>query len=155
MGKVDIGNRDPTSQTLLACSRLPGVQVVDRGVPMVRSESNHTRGKWRGKRVETGAISSLPPVLFCFVLFLFLFFLVNLSCEQALLFRQAKRASRERPGPSRLASLAQIGELARRLSSILRPLSKTCDAWNRLTHSNQTVYSSNGLDDVWVSCNAG
>ena len=54
-----------------------------------------------------------------------------LACEQALLFGQAKRASRERAreGPrglaarsrvfARLASLAQIGELARRLSAIL------------------------------------
>ena len=152
MGKLDIGNRDPTSQTLLACSRLPGVQVVDRGVQMVRSESNHTRGKWGGKHGKLGRALVSPQ--FCFVLFLFLFFLINLACKQALLFGQAKRASRERPG-SLAASLAQIEELARRLSSILRPLSKICDAWNRLTHSNQTVYSSNGLDDVWVSCNAG
>ena len=54
-----------------------------------------------------------------------------LACEQALLFGQANRASRERAreGPgglaacsrvfARLASLAQIGELARRLSAIL------------------------------------
>ena len=54
-----------------------------------------------------------------------------LACEQALRFGQAKRASRERAseGPrsfaarsrvfARLASLAQIGELARRLSAIL------------------------------------
>ena len=113
---------------------------------MVRSESNHTRGKWGGKQRETGASSSFSPVLFCFVFFLF--FLVNLACEQALLFGQAKRASRERRGPSRLrrslvlarlASLAQIGELAGRLSSILRPLSKICDAWNRLRHSKLTV----------------
>ena len=52
----------------------------------------------------------------------------SLACEQALLFGQAKRVSRERAsqGPrkgfaarshvlARLASLAQIGELARRL----------------------------------------
>ena len=51
----------------------------------------------------------------------------NIACEQALLFGQAKRASRERAseGPrgfaagsrvlARLVSLAQIGELARRL----------------------------------------
>ena len=40
----------------------------------------------------------------------------SLACEQALLFRQAKRVSRERAsqGP-RKGSLAQIGELARRL----------------------------------------
>ena len=52
-----------------------------------------------------------------------------IACEQALLFGQAKRASRERASegpaprgfaarsrvPARLASLAQIGELARRL----------------------------------------
>ena len=54
-----------------------------------------------------------------------------LACKQALLFGQAKRASRERAseGPrglaarsrvfARLASPAQIGELARRLSAIL------------------------------------
>ena len=54
-----------------------------------------------------------------------------LACEQALLVGQANRASRERAreGPrglaarsrvfARLASLAQIGELARRLSAIL------------------------------------
>ena len=55
-----------------------------------------------------------------------------LACEQALLFGRAKRASRERasegPAPrgyaarsrvlARLASLAQIGELARRLCFI-------------------------------------
>ena len=57
---------------------------------------------------------------------------MELACEQALLFGQAKRASRERAseGPflcpsgfaacsrvlARLVSLAQIGELARRLS---------------------------------------
>ena len=51
----------------------------------------------------------------------------NIACEQALLFGQAKRASRERASegprgfaarsraPARLVSLAQIGELARRL----------------------------------------
>ena len=51
----------------------------------------------------------------------------NIACEQALLFGQATRASRERAseGPrgfaarsrvlARLVSLAQIGELARRL----------------------------------------
>ena len=42
------------------------------------------------------------------------------ACEQALLFGQAKRASRERFAArsrvlARLVSLAQIGELARRL----------------------------------------
>ena len=39
---------------------------------------------------------------------------VRVACEQALLFGQPKRASRER---ARLVSLAQIGELARRLGS--------------------------------------
>ena len=51
----------------------------------------------------------------------------NIACEQALLFGQAKRASRERASEgrrgfaarsralARLVSLAQIGELARRL----------------------------------------
>ena len=55
-----------------------------------------------------------------------------LACEQALLFGRVKRVSREhaserqsREGPrsrvlARLASLAQIGELARRLVSYIR-----------------------------------
>ena len=50
------------------------------------------------------------------------FSLLELACEQALLFGQAKRASRERFAArsrvlARLVSLAQIGELARRLCS--------------------------------------
>ena len=55
-----------------------------------------------------------------------------LACEQALLFGQTKRASRERASEAprgfaarsrvlaRLVSLAQIGELARRLVSYIR-----------------------------------
>ena len=44
----------------------------------------------------------------------------RIACEQALLFERVKQASRERAAPrllvlARLASLAQIGELARRL----------------------------------------
>ena len=42
---------------------------------------------------------------------------INLACEQALLFGRAKRVSRERASERRvLARLAQIGELARRLT---------------------------------------
>ena len=49
------------------------------------------------------------------------FLVRSLACQQALLSRRAKRAERERTSPSlcvlaRLASLAQIGELACRLS---------------------------------------
>ena len=42
---------------------------------------------------------------------------INLACEQALLFGRAKRVSRERASERRvLARLAQIGELAPRLT---------------------------------------
>ena len=113
-----------------------------------------TRGNW-------GELQSPPSfVLFCFC------FSPSIQPASKLSYLGKRSEPRENaPAPrgfaarsrvlARLASLAQIGELARRLSSILRPLSKTCDAWNRLRHSNPTVYSSNGLDDVWVSCNAG
>ena len=47
----------------------------------------------------------------------------TLACEQALLFERVKRVSRERASErrsrERLASLAQIGELARRLGKLL------------------------------------
>ena len=47
----------------------------------------------------------------------------TLACEQALLFGRVKRVSRERASErrsrERLASLAQIGELARRLGKLL------------------------------------
>ena len=113
---------------------------------MVRSESNHTRGKWGGKQGETGASSSLSPVFFCFV-FVFVFprqFSLRASspiwASEASLARTPLARSLARSLVlARLASLAQIGELAGRLSSILRPLSKICDAWNRLRHSKLTV----------------
>ena len=54
---------------------------------------------------------------------------ISLACKQALLFGQAKRASRASPAPygfaarsrvlARLASLAQIGEIVRRLLLVL------------------------------------
>ena len=63
----------------------------------------------------------------------FLSVFLPIACEQALLFGRANRAARERaserrsregPAPrsrvlARLASLAQIGELARRLDCLL------------------------------------
>ena len=47
-------------------------------------------------------------------------FYKSIACKQALLFGRVKRVSRQRAsGEARLASLAQIGELARRLTSPL------------------------------------
>ena len=52
-----------------------------------------------------------------------------IACEQALLFGRVKRVSRERANERRrLASLAQIGELARRLPR-RRPLGFVCHAF--------------------------
>ena len=64
-------------------------------------------------------------------------FTVYIACEQAPLFGQAKRASRERTSGfaarsrvlARLASLAQIGELARRLRFTKIQLERT-GKWN-------------------------
>ena len=73
---------------------------------------------------------------------------ISLACEQAPLFGQAKRASRERASAprgfaarsrvlARLVSLAQTGELARRLiSPLLRPKMKEKRHQNGLMSSN-------------------
>ena len=56
----------------------------------------------------------------------------HVACEQALLFGRVKRVSRERASEWRLAthaSLAQTGELARRLDVMLQAttLTRKCD----------------------------